>query len=208
MQPNPRTENAKKDKVAVIFDAACAVIREKGFHQARITDISTAANISYGLVYHYFKNKADLFDAIITEWWEGLFAMMDQCGNPSEPVEQKLGSIVKYFLDQYEHRPDLVHIFITEISRSSANLTPERLEWFKVFMDRTEKIIAQAQAKKALRADVKARYLTYFFLGALESFVSAMVLENQPLKGPGQKDRIERGLMEVFMNGARSESKQ
>ena len=75
-------------------------------------------------------------------------------------------------------------------------------------MDRTEKIIAQAQAKKALRADVKARYLTYFFLGALESFVSAMVLENQPLKGPGQKDRIERGLMEVFMNGARSESKQ
>ena len=107
MQPNPRTENAKKDKVAVIFDAACAVIREKGFHQARITDISTAANISYGLVYHYFKNKADLFDAIITEWWEGLFAMMDQCGNPSEPVEQKLGSIVKYFLDQYEHRPDL-----------------------------------------------------------------------------------------------------
>ena len=60
-------------------------------------------------------------------------------------------------------------------------------------MDRTEKIIAQAQAKKALRADVKARYLTYFFLGALESFVSAMVLENQPLKGSGQKDRIERG---------------
>ena len=116
MQPNPRTENAKKDKVAVIFDAACAVIREKGFHQARITDISKAANISYGLVYHYFKSKSDLFDAIITEWWEGLFAMMDLCGNPSEPVEQKLGSIVRYFLDQYEQRPDLVHIFITEIS--------------------------------------------------------------------------------------------
>jgi AcrR family transcriptional regulator len=68
MQPNPRIENAKKDKVAVIFDAACAVIREKGFHQARITDISNAANISYGLVYHYFKSKSDLFDAIITEW--------------------------------------------------------------------------------------------------------------------------------------------
>ena len=55
---------------------------------------------------------------------------------------------------------------------------------------------------------LKARYLTYFFLGALESFVSAMVLENQPLRGPGQKDRIERGLMEVFMNGARSESRR
>ena len=48
MQPNPRIENAKKDKVAVIFDAACAVIREKGFHQARITDISNAAYIWTG----------------------------------------------------------------------------------------------------------------------------------------------------------------
>ena len=185
MQPNPRTENAKKDKVAVIFDAACAVIREKGFspgtHHGHINGHEHLVRACLSLL----QNKADLFDAIITEWWEGLFAMMDQCGNPSESVEQKLGSIVKYFLDQYEHRPDLVHIFITEISRSSANLTPERLEWFKVFMDRTEKIIAQAQAKKALRADVKARYLTYFFLGALESFVSAMVLENQPLKGSG-----------------------
>ncbi len=76
-------------------------------------------------------------------------------------------------------------------------------------MDRTEKIIAQAQAKKALRADVKARYLTYFFLGALESFVSAMVLENQPLKrSAARRSRIEKGLMEVFLNGARSESRQ
>ncbi len=208
MQPTQPAANAKKDRMAIIFEAACAVIREKGFHQARIRDIAGAAKISYGLVYHYFKSKADLFDAIFEEWWSGLFAMMDLCDEPSEPVEQKLGSIVKYFLDQYEQRPDLVHIFITEISRSAANLTPPRLDRFKMFMNRTEAIIVQAQEEKALRSDVKARYLTYIFLGALESFVSTMVLENQPLKGPGQKNRIERGLMEVFLNGARSESRR
>lgn len=208
MQPNLPTADAKKDKVAVIFEAACRVIREKGFHQARIRDIAGAANISYGLVYHYFKSKSDLFDAIFREWWEGLCAMMDQCDQPSEPVEQKLRSIVKYFLDQYEQRPDLMHIFITEISRSSANLTPARVGRFKLFMDRTEAIIAKAQHEKALRSDVKARYLTYIFLGALECFLSTMVLENQPLKGRAQKERIERGLMEVFLNGARPGSKR
>jgi TetR/AcrR family transcriptional regulator, fatty acid metabolism regulator protein len=208
MHPTQSTGNAKKDRVAVIFEAACAVIREKGFHQARIRDIASAANISYGLVYHYFKSKSDLFDAIFREWWEGLFAMMDESDNPSQSVENKLGSIVKYFLDQYEQRPDLVHIFITEISRSAANLTPARLDRFKMFMSRTEAIIAQAQEQKNLRADVKARYLTYIFLGALECFVSTMVLEHQPLKGQSQKDRIECGLMEVFLNGARSESKK
>lgn len=193
----------KKDKEAIIFESACRVIREKGFHQARITDIAIDAGISYGLVYHYFKSKGDLFDAILREWWGGLFRMMEQSDLSYALVEEKLGAIVNYFLDQYERRPDLVHIFITEISRSTANLTPDRVQWFKDFMNRTEAIIERAQGEHTLRSDIRARYLTYFFLGALESFISAMVVENQPLKGRSQKQRIAAGLLEVFLNGAR-----
>lgn len=203
MQHDGTTYEVRKDKEAVIFDAACRVIRDKGFHQARITDIAQEAGISYGLVYHYFKSKADLFDAILHEWWTGLFAMMDEWEQQSQHLEEKLRALVEYFLEQYEKRPDLVHIFITEISRSSANLTPSRLKWFKVFMTRIERIIAEAQDGGILRSDVKAWYLTYMFLGAIESLVSAMVLENRPLRGRAQKQRIATGLLEVFFNGAR-----
>jgi len=199
---SPSTET-RKDKEAVIFDAACKVIRDKGFHQARITDIAQEAGISYGLVYHYFKSKADLFDAILQEWWSGLFSMMDQWDSESASIEDKLGGVVRYFLDQYEKRPDLVHIFITEISRSLANLTPARLEWFRIFMGRIEKIIAQAQDAGVLRNDVRATYLTYIFLGGIESFVSVMVFENRPLKGRAQEQRIATAHLEIFFNGAR-----
>jgi AcrR family transcriptional regulator len=199
----PNTTNDKKVKEAAIFDAACRVIREKGFHQARITDIAQAAGISYGLVYHYFKSKTDLFDAILKEWWGGLFSMMDGCDAEAASVEEKLSAIVNYFLDQYEKRPDMVHIFVTEISRSSSNLTTPRVEWLRNFMKRTEKIIALGQAQNILRSDVKAFYLTYIFLGAIDSFVSVMVVEKLPLKGRTQKQRISAALMEVFLNGAR-----
>jgi TetR/AcrR family transcriptional regulator, fatty acid metabolism regulator protein len=195
----------KKERQNLIFDAACRVIREKGFHQARITDIAQRAGISYGLVYHYFKNKSDLFDFIIDQWWTGLFSSMEKADRSAESVESKLGSVIDYFLDQYEKKPDLVHIFITEISRSVPNLTPERLKWIKIFLERTEKIIIQAQSDGILRYDVKARYLTYIFIGALENFISAMVLEKLPLRGQNQKKRIAEGLLEVFLNGARSE---
>ena len=50
-------EEFKKEKQSVIFEAALKVIKEKGFHQARMSDIAEAAGVSYGLVYHYFKNK-------------------------------------------------------------------------------------------------------------------------------------------------------
>ncbi len=198
------TMDFKKEKEAAIFDAACRVIREKGYHQARITDIAQEAGISYGLVYHYFRSKADLFDSILKEWWGGLFAIMDRLENQFAPVEEKLAGVIGYFLDQYEKRPDLVHIFITEISRSSANLTPERKEMFKIFGEKTENIIKEGQSRNVFRTDIRPRYLTYIFLGAMESFISILVLENRPLKGRTQKQRISTALLEVFLTGARS----
>lgn len=202
MQNTKSSADQKREKEAAIFDAACRVIREKGYHQARITDIAQAAGISYGLVYHYFKSKADLFDAILKEWWGGLFAMMEQGEKQAIPVEEELGIIIGYFLDQYEKRPDLVHIFITEISRSSANLTPERRETFREFITNTYAVINRGQASKALRSDIKAWHLTYIFLGSLETFVSLLVLEGRPLKGRAEKQRIATALLEVFLKGA------
>jgi len=208
MTPLSRLNHERKDKEAIIFDAACRVIRKKGFHQARITDIAQEAGISYGLVYHYFKSKTQLFDVILAEWWNGLFAKMDECEANFHRVEDKLGALVSYFLDQYEKQSDLVHIFITEISRSSTNLTPPRLVYFKSFMDRVEMIISQAQLEHIIRTDIRPRYLTYIFLGAVETFVSTMVLENHPLRGKNQKQRIAKSLLTVFFSGARPQTTQ
>ena len=68
----PREENleARLERQAAIFDAACRVIRDKGFHQARMADIAREAGISYGLVYHYFGSKAELFEALVEEWFK------------------------------------------------------------------------------------------------------------------------------------------
>ncbi|MFZ0447722.1 MAG: TetR/AcrR family transcriptional regulator [Desulfatiglandaceae bacterium] len=196
-------ERHRKDKEGTIFTAALKVIKQKGFHRARMSDIAREADISYGLVYHYFKSKEDLFDAIIHQWWDGLFGLMSRTRKSIDPVRIKLEQIILYFLDTYQEEPELVNIFITEISRSTSNLTPARLDNFKSFMSLTEGIIKEGQDKGMLRDDFKARYLTYIFLGSLETFVSTMVLANQKIKGNAQKDRISESILEVFLNGAK-----
>jgi hypothetical protein len=120
-------------------------------------------------------------------------------------LREKLARIIHYFLDTYQKEPELVTIFITEISRSTSNLTPDRLENFKTFMSTTEQIIREGQDTGTLRADFKARYLTYIFLGALETFVSTMVLADQEIKGDAQKNRIAESILEVFLNGAKQQ---
>ncbi|MBE9569908.1 MAG: TetR/AcrR family transcriptional regulator [Proteobacteria bacterium] len=199
----------KKEKEQAIFEAALKIIKQKGFHKARMSDISKEAGISYGLVYHYFKNKEDLFDAIINRWWDGLFRLMaDISGDNQYDVHKKLRRIIYYFLDTYQSNHELVNIFITEISRSTTNLTSKRLDCFKKFMSLTQAVMTEGQEKEILRTDFKARYLTYIFLGALETFVSAMVLADQKIKGDAHKDRIANSILEVFLNGAKNQKEK
>jgi TetR/AcrR family fatty acid metabolism transcriptional regulator len=196
----------KKDKEYAILDAALKIMKQKGFHRARMSDIAREAGISYGLVYHYFTNKEDLFDAILNRWWQGLFQLTGDIIEGAYDVHTKLRHIINYFLDSYQSNPELVNIFITEISRSTTNLTTARLERFKEFMFLTEQVITEGQEREVLRRDFKARYLTYIFLGALETFVSAMVLVDQRIKGDAQKDRIAESILEVFLNGAKRQN--
>ena len=127
----------RTEKQAVIFDAALKVFRQKGFHKARIADIAMEAGISYGLVYHYYHNKEGLFNTILNQWWEDLYRLLEETQKGGEDLQQQLRKIILYFLDTYQNKPDLIHIFINEISRSSSNLKT-RLEYFKKFMAITE----------------------------------------------------------------------
>ncbi|MEE9611599.1 MAG: TetR/AcrR family transcriptional regulator C-terminal domain-containing protein, partial [Desulfatiglandales bacterium] len=139
------------------------------------------------------------------QWWDGLFRLMEEINEGESNVPEKLRSITHYFLDVYQNNPELVNIFITEISRSTSNLTINRLDHFKKFMSLTEAVMAEGQKKGVLRKDFKSRYLTYIFLGALETFVSAMVLVDQKIRGDAQKERIAESILEVFLNGAKKQ---
>jgi AcrR family transcriptional regulator len=51
-----------------IMEAALPVFAEKGFKGATNKDIGEEADIAPGLIYHYFKNKEDLFTACVEEF--------------------------------------------------------------------------------------------------------------------------------------------
>ena len=61
-----------------------------------------------------------------------------------------------------------------------------------------------AQERKRIRSDFRGRYLTYIFLGAIETFMSAMVLAGQSIEGDDQKQRIASCILDVFLNGAKA----
>ena len=64
----PRDDQDFETKRQQIIDGALEVFAHKGFEKATNRDIADAARIgSPGLIYHYFKDKADLFRQVLEE---------------------------------------------------------------------------------------------------------------------------------------------
>ncbi len=58
------SEEHMEERRNQILDAAVASFSRKGFHQTTIEDIRLESGLSRGAVYHYFKSKEDIIDAI------------------------------------------------------------------------------------------------------------------------------------------------
>ena len=60
-------QQTTEERRTQILSAAVKIFAVKGFANTKISDIAFAADLSYGLVYHYFKTKDDILTELITQ---------------------------------------------------------------------------------------------------------------------------------------------
>jgi AcrR family transcriptional regulator len=195
----------KTDRGKIIIDAALKVFSRKGYADTRMADIAREADMSYGLVYHYFENKEKLFDAIVEEWWTGFYNELEELQKRPVPTEEKLVGIIRYILSVYGSKPNQISIFVTEVSRGFVyHAHTKGRDKFNRLFTLCREIILEGQAKGVLRSDIQAHYLAYVFLGSIDTFLSVMILGNETLT-PGREKRIIEGITQIFLHGAAKE---
>ena len=64
----PRTVD-KEEKARSIGRAALKVFRQKGYHPTRMSDIAKAAGVGKGTVYEYFRNKLQILQFVLDEYF-------------------------------------------------------------------------------------------------------------------------------------------
>ena len=192
----------KNAKQVIIIDAALKIFRERGYANARMADIARRAGVSYGLVYHYFGSKEVLFEMIVESWWSALYAMMEKEITSGDDIRDKLVNIIEFFLNTYGQKPNLMSIFVSEVCRSSVYHTEEGLSRFLKFFSLCEQVMVQGQESGFLIKDVPPHHLTYIFYGAIETFISVMVLGKEPLTKK-RHERATHSILQVFIDGAR-----
>lgn len=196
----------KDERERAILEAALEVFSRRGYTETRMAEIAQAAGISYGLLYHYFSDKEALFETLAEEWWRGFHGILEEMKGSSLSTRDKLVQIVKHVFAVYGRQPQLISLYVKEISRGFAYRRPGGgRERFNLIFDLVSELMTEGQQNGALRSDIPSRYLSYIFLGAIDAFLSVMVLGGEVISKKREK-RALHAIMEVFVHGACSES--
>lgn len=68
-----------------ILDAAAAVFFDKGVTQTSLADIAAHAGVTRGAIYGHFKNKVDVFDAMVSRVQLPMEVLIEATSAPSSP---------------------------------------------------------------------------------------------------------------------------
>ena len=191
------------EKRRLIIESAITVFAEKGYHETRISDIARHAEIAYGLVYHYFKNKEEILDTIFFERWGGFIRAVGAIAADGRSVEDKLLSIAAVILSAQRRRPEWVKVLIFEIQRTQRFADPERMEVVGRLFRTLADLLREGQARGELRDDLDPDLACYIFIGGLDIVVTgrAMALIEDEGEEGADYVRIARTVVDLFLNG-------
>ncbi|HVG01044.1 MAG TPA: TetR/AcrR family transcriptional regulator [Chloroflexia bacterium] len=101
----PRDEQDYETRRQQIIDGALQVFSTKGFERATNKDIAHAAKIgSPGLIYHYFKDKTDLFRQVLEQHASPLQLLANADELMDRPPAEVLGMFADSFVSAFAHR--------------------------------------------------------------------------------------------------------
>jgi AcrR family transcriptional regulator len=101
-----RREREKEQRRSDIIDAAETAFFSKGVTQATMDEVAQTAELSKGTLYLYFKNKEDLYLAIVLRGISVLQRMFVDASDAGATGMDKVEAIGRAYFDFYKTHPD------------------------------------------------------------------------------------------------------
>jgi AcrR family transcriptional regulator len=198
MAKEPGRDHQRRDRREEILQASLHLFATKGFHGTSMRDIARSADITEGLIYHYFENKRDLFRAIIDEY--SFLPLLRTLPQLAEQLDLRALLIVlaRGFFDVLHQNTELARLLLQEVQ-----VFPEEKEAF--FADAVGESIQELsrilddrmndRARAKVDPDISARL---FFNSLLAFFVEQEILGGKHLLPVDQGAYIEH-LVDMFV---------
>jgi TetR/AcrR family transcriptional regulator, fatty acid metabolism regulator protein len=194
-----RTQGVE-DKRRLLLEAAVRVFARKGYHASRVGDIAEEAGVAHGLLYHYFKSKDEVLEAVFHENWSVLQARIASVEETDEPAADQLRHISAIVLRTWLHLPDVVRVVIREFGRSPE--LAERIGELAQPIDVIQRVIARGIERGEFRKDIDPHVAATVVYGSIDELLTAWVLDRLPA-GEDDVATAEKTFFELTLNGLR-----
>jgi AcrR family transcriptional regulator len=190
----PTTPRGKRTRKAFL-DAAKQVFAEKGYFNAKITDISAAAGRSPGSFYNYYDNKESLLEDLAADFIDEVLGRAKHVhrGDPYVNIKE----IVTVYWNTYkEYVPTLIGLF--QLSMTDARFAEK---WQKLRLQGVENVIAGI--RKAYRDGFARGIDEHAFASAIMSMLDFfcwtwLANDGEPGSGPMDDEVAIETLSQVW----------
>jgi TetR/AcrR family transcriptional regulator len=204
MPDTPGSKAAGSTGEQAILDAAETLFAKKGFDAVSMSAIASLANSSKPNIYHHFKNKHELYLAImknaVRKTSELLDTLEDAPGSFRERLTQfsagQLGNILS-------HRQASKLVLRETLSGNSERGREIAKHLVGNIFSRLIAMIEKGQRRGEFRNDIDATLVAFMIVSANSFFFQASpLLENMPeINLTSDAGTYSQGVMEVILNG-------
>ncbi|HET6917588.1 MAG TPA: TetR/AcrR family transcriptional regulator [Acidimicrobiales bacterium] len=142
---NRQLRRQGRETLRRLLEAAITVFDERGYHAARVDDIVKVAQTSHGTFYLYFRNKEDLFLALVADVTEAMRHLAESLPpiQPSKAGYDVLRAWLDDFYGIYEHYHPVIRAW-TEANSQNAELAATGATVLRRFIDQLVKRVEES----------------------------------------------------------------
>ncbi len=199
----PRDDQDFEDRRQQLIDGALQVFANKGFEKATNRDIAIASQIgSPGLIYHYFKDKSDLFEQVLEQRLPVLQLLAHSEEMMTKPPREALTLFASAFLKATENPTSVA---LLKLLLGEAFRQPQVAQMFNTigpsrsfaFLTRYLAQQMSAGVLKPMNSGAAARC----FLGPLIVYLITREIFPQPDTQQLSAEMMVKTVVEVFLQG-------
>lgn len=169
----------KSDKRSLITEAAIEVFAEKGFRQARVSDIAEKAGVADGTIYLYFKNKEDILLSIFEEKMDQMLAGLGERLVGADNPEERIRRFASFHFEQVRTHRAAAEVLQVELRLSHKFLKEYRPEKLWAYLGVFGAIVREGQEIGTFRRDMDPFVSMWSFFGALDELAMQWILSRR-----------------------------
>ena len=175
-----------------ILEVALDLFSSKGYHNVSMHEIAKTAEFAVGTLYKFFKNKEDVYKALIFEIADQFHSAIDKVFHETKDEYSKIMEYMRVKGKVFMSNAKAIRLYFAETSgvkfNLKATLSRELQERYETFLNQLSEIFANGIEKGIFRA-ANPYYLALSLEGIVNNFLFCWL--EDPEKHPFMKNIAE-----------------